>query len=254
MIKLLLTLFAVLFALIGCTSNPASDDNRQQQQPASMLYQEARALLDAGDYQSAVKQFENLQAKYPFGPYSEQAQIDIIYAYYKAGDTASAVAAADRFIRFNPRHPKVDYAYYMKGVAQQEQGKGFVASLLRLDRAKRDPEPLRQAFYSFRTLLETRPESRYAANARQRMVQIRTLLAEHEVEVMDYYVRRGAWVAAINRARGIVIDYSETPAVAQALHVLLQGYEHIDLPALKEDVRRVIHLNFPNRPALEENG
>src|SRR5699024_7984647 len=111
---------------------------------------------------------------------------DVIYAYYKAGDSVSAVAAADRFIRFNPRHPKVDYAYYMKGVAQQEQGQGFTARLLHLNRAIRDPEPLRQAFYSFRTLIEIHPESQYAANARQRMVQVRSLLAEHEVNIMDF--------------------------------------------------------------------
>lgn len=252
MIKLLPALFVVLIALIGCASNPTPDDNKQQQ--ASTLYKEAHELLEAGDYGTAVKRLEDLQAQYPFGSYSEQAQLDVIYAYYKAGDSTSAVAAADRFIRFNPRHSKVAYAYYMKGVAQQEQGQGFTARLLHLDRAKRDPEPLRQAFYSFRTLIETYPESRYAGNSRQRMVQIRTLLADHEVDVMDFYVQRGAWIAAINRACDIVLSYSETPAVAQALHVLLQGYDHIDLPALKKDVRRIIQLNYPNHPALEETG
>jgi outer membrane protein assembly factor BamD len=255
MIKPLPVLFAVfiaLSALIGCAGNPPSDDSKQQQ--ASTLYKEAHGLLEAGDYQTAVKRFEDLQAKYPFGSYSEQAQIDVIYAYYKAGDDTSAVAAADRFIRFNPRHPKVDYAYYMKGVAQQEQGRGFTAKLLRLDRATRDPDPLRQAFYSFRTLIEVHPESHYVNDARRRMVQIRNLLAQHEADVMEFYARRGAWVAAINRACDIVRSYSATPAVAQALHVLMQGYGHIDLPALKEDVRRVIRLNYPNHPALKENG
>ncbi|MDN5871529.1 MAG: outer membrane protein assembly factor BamD [Nitrococcus sp.] len=253
MLKLLPALFAVLIALIGCAANPTADQDEPEQQ-ASTLYNQAHALIEAGDYTTAVKRLEDLQAKYPFGPYSEQAQLDIIYAYYKANDTASAVAAADRFIRFNPRHAKVAYAYYMKGVAQQKQGRSFVQSLLNLDRSKRDPEPLRQAFYSFRTLLESYPESRYTDDARRRMAQLRNLLAEHEVHIMKYYVRRNAWVAAINRARDILLTYSKTPAVADALHVLLKGYEHIGLSALTEDVRRVIRLNYPNHPALEERG
>lgn len=254
MIKLLPPLVVVvLFALIGCAGQPTKGQPEQNQQGAT-LYHEARELIEAGDYTSAVKRLEDMQAQYPFGPYSEQAQLDIIYAYYKANDTESTVAAADRFIRFNPRHARVDYAAYMKGVAQQEQGQGFLQSLLGMDRAKRDPEPLRQAFYSFRTLLETHPESRYADSARQHMRQLRNLLAQHELQITDYYVRRGAWVAAINRARGVVLSYSGTPAVAEALQVLLQGYQHIKLPALKEDVRRVIRLNYPDHPALEENG
>lgn len=255
MIKLLpasLLALIMLFALIGCASNPTDHD--KQQKSAATLYKEASALLKAGDYQTAVKRLEDLQAQYPFGPYSEQAQLDVIYAYYKAGDSTSAVAAADRFIRFNPRHPKVDYAYYMKGVAQQEQGQGFTAKVLHLDRAMRDPQPLRQAFYSFRTLIETHPESRYVDDARRRMVQVRSLLAQHEADVMDFYARRGAWVAAVNRARDIVLNYSQTPAVAQALHVMLEGYGHIHLPTLKEDVRRIIRLNYPNHPALEQRG
>lgn len=254
MIKLLSPFLVVaLFALLGCASQPTTDTPEQNQQAAT-LYREARELLDAGDYTTAVKRLEDMQAQFPFGPYSEQAQLDIIYAYYKANDTESTVAAADRFIRFNPRHAKVDYAAYMKGVAQQEQGRGFLQSLLNVNRAERDPEPLRQAFYSFRTLLETHPESRYAQNAREHMRELRNLLAQHEIQIMDYYVRRGAWVAAINRARGVVLSYSNTPAVAEALHVLVQGYQHIKLPALKEDVRRVIRLNYPDHPALEESG
>lgn len=254
MIKLLLPVFVtVLITLIGCTSNPAAEEPEQGQQ-ASTLYDKARESLDAGDYAAAVKRLEDLQAQFPFGPYSEQAQLDIIYAYYKANDTASAVAAAERFIRFNPRHANVAYAYYMKGVAQQEQGLGFIQSLLHMDRAKRDPEPLRQAFYSFRSLLEAHPESRYAADARRRMATLRELLAQHELQICQYYIRRGAWVAAINRARGIVLSYAGTPAVAEALHVLLQGYQHIGLPALKEDVRRVLRLNYPHHPALAESG
>lgn len=252
MIKLLLALFIALIALTGCASAPTEYGSPQKS--AATLYKEAQALLESGSYAAAVKRLEDLQAEYPFGPYSKQARLDIIYAYYKAGDMVSAVAAAERFIRFNPRHAKVAYAYYMKGVAQQAQGQGFIQSLFNLDRAKRNPEPLRQAFYSFRTLIERYPESRYTDAARQRMRRIRNLLAEHEANVMQFYARRGAWVAAINRARGIVIKYWKTPAVAEALHVLLRGYEHIGLPALKEDVRRVIRLNYPHHPALEERG
>lgn len=251
MTKLLPVLLVSLILLIGCAGDPAL---QEKQQPAATLYNDARESLNAGDYETAVKRLEDLQAKYPFGPYAVQAQLDIIYAYYKADDPESAVAAADRFIRLNPRHPKVDYAYYMKGVAQQEQGQGFTERLFHLDRAKRDPEPLQHAFASFRTLLEKDPDSRYADDARHRMQQVRDLLAQHEAQVMQFYAHRRAWVAAVNRARDIVINYPGSPAVATALQVLMQGYQHVKLPALKEDVRRVIRLNYPDYPALKGSG
>lgn len=242
--KLWLTpLVAAAVLLGGCSTTPEDQPDRQ----AAELYNTARAARERGDFQMAVDRLEELEAKYPFGVYAEQAQLDIIYAYYKQGETDSAVAAADRFIRLNPRHPKVDYAYYMKGVAEQERGSNSLQDWFNLKRYKRDPEPLHRAFNSFRTLIQRFPESDFVADARERMKAIRAKLAEHELYVARFYAERNAWVAAANRASTIVTRYPKTPSVDGALELLKQSYDKLGAEGLSEDVMRVIRLNLPNK-------
>lgn len=238
----LLTALLLAVFLAGCASAP---EESGEQDRAAELYRSAHAAWERGDWETAVERLESLQAQFPFGLYSEQAQLDIIYAYYELGETESAVAAAERFIRLNPRHDAVAYAYYMKGLAEQKRGRGALDRWFNLERAARNPEPLRQAFDTFQTLLRHHPQSRYAADARERMGDIRDMLATHELNVARFYVRREAWVAAATRAAGIIEGYMGTPAVGEALQILAQAYEKLDLSALSADVQRVIELNVP---------
>lgn len=236
--RILLVCCALFALLAGCASQPV-DDTRA----AAELYQSAREAMSRGDFVTAVQEYEQLEARYPFGPYAEQAQLDIIYAYAQAGEPDSAVAAADRFIRLNPRHPEVDYAWYMRGVVQQERGSGFLADWFGLERSARDPEPLRRAFDTFSTLVQRYPDSRYAEDARQRMFTIRNLLAEHETMVARFYAERGAWVAAANRAAEVLRRYPGTAETADALLILQRSYDQLELSGLQRDVRRILELN-----------
>ncbi|MBA1146231.1 outer membrane protein assembly factor BamD [Ectothiorhodospiraceae bacterium WFHF3C12] len=242
--RILITLcLAAVVALAGCATNGADEE-----QPAESLYAEAQEAMDAGNYEDAVQTLETLQARYPFGRYAEQAQLDIIYAYYRFDEPDSAVAAAERFIRLNPRHPSVPYAHFMQGVAEMSRGRSFLTEAFDLDRASRNPEPLQRAFRAFRTVVTQYPDSDYAENARQRMLIIRDLQARHELHVARFYMDRGAFVAAANRAKRILSEYDETPAVEEALAIMAEAYGKLEIPALREDIRRVIGDNFPDHP------
>ncbi len=234
--------FAVLLAaallIAGCSSTPEQDTR-----PEAELYRSALAAMNRGDHVTAVQEYEQLQARFPFGRYAEQAQLDVIYAYAEAGEPDSAIAAADRFVRLNPRHPRVDYAWYMRGVVEQERGESFITRWLDLERPARNPEPLARAFETFGTLIERYPESRYVEDARERMVELRNMLAEHEMVVARFYVDRNAWVAAANRARNVLQRYPGTVATADALRVLEQSYDRLELSDLRDDVRRILELN-----------
>ncbi len=243
--KRALCLLFSLLLLSACASTPEPADENAR---AGQLYASAQSALERGDYSTAVSRLESLEARYPFGTYAEQAQLDIIYAYHKMDEAESAVAAADRFVRLNPRHPRVDYAWYMKGVAEQESGDDFLGDLFDLDRAARDPEPLRQAFEAFRTLVQRHPDSEYVADARERMTTLRDQLARHELMIARFYADRQAWVAAANRATGLVRDYEGTPALVPALQLLERAYGELEIPELREDIRRILRANGINTP------
>ncbi|WP_440996230.1 outer membrane protein assembly factor BamD [Arhodomonas sp. SL1] len=237
-----LPLMLAALLLAACAGDPPEEEPTGDPS-AEVLYDRARGALDRGDYQLAVARLEQLESRYPFGVHAQQAQLDIIYAYQQMGEPASAVAAAERFIRLNPRHPRVDYAWYMQGVAQQEQGRGFLDRVLGLERAARDPEPLRQAFEAFRTLLERHPQTEYARDARRRMADIRDLLARHELRIARFYADRGAWVAAANRAAHLVREYEGAPAMGPALQLLERSYAELGASDLRREVRRVLEYN-----------
>lgn len=215
-------------------------------------YNQAKARLDAGSYTEAVELYEKLQARHPFGEHSQQAQLDLAYAYFKQEEAASAVAACDRYIRLYPNSVGVDYAYYLKGLANFNQGKGFTERYLPTDPSQRDPGAAAQSFNDFSELVKRFPESKYVEDARLRMVYLRNILAQHEVNVAKFYMRREAYVAAANRARHVVENYQQAPAMPEALAVMAKAYKVLGMDDLSADSLRVLELNFPNHPGIQE--
>ncbi|HKJ96060.1 MAG TPA: outer membrane protein assembly factor BamD [Gammaproteobacteria bacterium] len=234
----LVSVLLLIALLAGCATGPEND-----QRQARQLYTSAHNALTRGDYETAVKDYEKLEGKFPFGPYAEQAQLDLILAYKRMAEPDSAIAAAERFIRLNPRSDKVPYAWYMKGVVDQERGTNIVTNFFDLDRAARDPKPLEHAFDAFRTLIQRYPDSKYTADARRRMKDIRSALADHQLQIARFYAKRNEWVATANRAIGLIQRYPNTDAVGDALKLLEQSYNALKLGDLRDDVRRVLKAN-----------
>lgn len=240
-------------ALIGCSSNdelPGIDANAGEQQ----IYDKAQGYLRSDNYDLAVRSFQLLEARYPFGKYAEQAQLELIYAHYQAYEHEAAVESADRFIRLHPQHPNVDYAYYMKGLAAYSANEDIFSRFLPTDPTKRDTSQAREAFAEFSQLLARFPSSPYAADAEARMISLRNLLARHEINVANYYLRRGAYLAAANRGRYVVENFQRTPAVADGLAVMAQGYIYLGMNELAEESIKVLAANFPDYPALDKKG
>lgn len=177
------------------------------------FHDQAKEALDKKSYQKAVALYEALEARYPFGDYAPQAQLNVAYAYYKNDDPEAALAAADRFIKTHPRNPSVDYAYYLKGLVNYNRGIGFLDRFLPTDSSQRDPGAARDAFDNFQDLTRRFPNSQYAADAKQRMVALRNNLAMYEIHVADFYMRRHAYEAAVNRANHVIKEFQRTPAV-----------------------------------------
>ncbi len=216
---------------------------------AQKLYAEAEDELSAGGYANAVKIFETLQSRYPFGRYAQQAQMEIAYAHYKDNEKDLALAAADRFIKQYPNSPNADYVYYLKGLINFNDNLGFMSTITRQDLTERDPKALRDAFDAFRELVSRFPESRYSPDATVRLKYLVNAMAAHEVHVARYYLRRGAYVAAANRAQIVVQQYQQAPAVVDALQVMVSAYDKLDMPQLRDDARRVLDSNYPADPA-----
>lgn len=240
-------------ALYGCSGNDElpdipADTGEQQ------MYEEAQRYLRNSNYDLAVRSLQMLESRYPFGKYAEQAQLELIYAHYNAYEHEAAVEAADRFIRLHPQHPNVDYAYYMKGLAAYTANEDIFSRFVPTDLTKRDTSHAREAFAEFSQLVSRFPDSPYAADAKARMVSLRNLLARHEINVANYYFRRGAYMAAANRGRYVVENYQRTPAVADGLAVMAQGYILLGMDDLAEDSIDVLAMNYPEHPSLDENG
>lgn len=235
--------------LAGCGLLPEEADETLSWS-ASKLYTEAKTAMDEGGYERAIKYYEKLEARFPYGRYAQQAQLEVAYAYYRQFEAASAIAACDRFIRLHPNHPSVDYALYLKGLVNFNEDAGFLGALGSQDLAERDPKSAKEAFDAFKELLTRFPESKYATDARQRMNYLVNALASHEVFVADYYVRRGAYVAAINRAQACLKTYPGAPAGERALAVLAHAYDKLGITELRDDTTRILKKNFPNSPYL----
>lgn len=248
----LITLFwLALWSLGGCSLLPDQIDETEGWS-AQRLYSEGKSALEEGDYEGAIKFFERLETRYPFGRLAQQSQLEIAYAYYKFDEPESAIAAADRFIRLYPRHPHVDYAYYLKGLVNFNRGKGLVERFLPTDASERDPGAALSSFNDFSELVKRFPDSRYAQDAAQRMLYLRNNMARYELHVADYYMRRGAYVAAANRARYVIEHYQRAPAVPDALVVMAKAYKILGLNDLSQDALRVLRLNYPENPGIAD--
>jgi outer membrane protein assembly factor BamD len=250
----LLYLCTILAALLlaGCGGN--SEDDFIAESGEQQIYQQASRYLDSRSYDLAIRALQALESRYPFGRYAEQAQLELIYAHYGAFETEAAIEAADRFIRLHPQHPNVDYAYYMKGLATATSGQDVLSRFTPTDNTKRDTSFAREAFAEFAQLVSRFPDSPYAPDARQRMIHLRNLLARHEIHVANYYFRRGAYLAAVNRGRYVVEHFQQTPAVPDGLAVMAQGYLLLGLDDLAQDALDTLALNYPDHPSLDKNG
>lgn len=251
--KLIITTLSALLLILsiaGCVNEDEKPVNLSEKE----LYEAVQKNLRDESFNLAVKNLQLLEARYPFGPYAEQAQLEIIYAHYRDFDPAAAIAAANRFIRLHPLHSNVDYAYYMRGLADYASTQGFLDRFVPTDITQRDPGAALQSFEHFRQLLFRFPDSAYATDAKARMVFLRARLARHEINVANYYFKRGAYTAAANRGRYVVENFSNTPATADALAVMTQAYLLLGLNDLANDSLAVLNKNFPDHPSLDENG
>jgi len=217
---------------------------------AAQMYEEARREMDRGNFREAAEQLQNLQARYPFGAYFQQAQLDIIYAFYRANEMGSTIRAADRYMRLNPQDEHVAYALYMRARANLERGDDLLTRTFGIDRRTRDSAPLKESLGDFIDLVERFPDSQYAEDAQERIVFLRNGLAYHELHVARFYMKRKAHVAAANRAMGIIENYQGTGSVMEALEILAESYEYLGLSDLREDVLRVIQENDPDHKLL----
>ncbi|MGM0915741.1 MAG: outer membrane protein assembly factor BamD [Pseudomonadota bacterium] len=214
------------------------------------LYEEARESLDRGNFTAAISRLEALDTRFPFGGHAEQAQLELIYAYYEIDDWEATRAAANRFIRLHPSHPQADYALYMRGLAAWQAGRFSLERLKLIDISKRDLGASRDAYTDFRELVRLYPDSQYAPDARQRIVYLRNLLSRHELHVADYYMRRGAYLAAVERGRWVVENYPESEATRDALAVMVEGYLGLEMRDRAREVLRVLIDNAPNHDQL----
>lgn len=241
-----LALLVAALLISGCQTNRSGLD--EVRGAPSAIYEAARKRLDSQDYEAAITTLEALVTRYPFAPEARQARLDLIFAYYKGRETESALDQADTFIRENPTHPRLDYAYYIKGLAEFERSANFLERWFNADLDARPPQTARSAFNSLRKVVVDYPDSPYAHDARRRMIHLRNRLADYEIYVARYYVQRGAWVGAAQRAKGTIEQYDGAPAVREAMEILIESYEQLQMKELAAQAREVYQLNFGSEP------
>jgi len=218
---------------------------------AQKLYAEAKASLDEPNYEQAIKYYQKLEARYPHGRFAQQAQIEVAYAYYKDDKRGEAISAAERFMKLHPNHPNVDYLYYLRGLANFNEDLGWGGYISGQDLSERDPKAARDAFLAFKELVKRFPNSRYTPDAIERMKYLVNALAAHEVHVARYYIKRGAYVAAANRAQVALKAYPQAPANEEGLAILVKAYDKLGMDDLRKDAERVLMANFPNSPWIK---
>ena len=243
-------LLAVALTAVGLTGCHSFGWRHGKDEPIKgspeSIYGEARKEMRSGNYQGAIQKYENLEARYPFSEQAKQGQLDLLYSYYKNHSLESAIDQADQFIRENPAHPRVDYAWYVKGLVYFESGANWLERTLHADTTKRPPQEAQKSLQSFQTLIQQYPKSPYAQDARQRIVYLRNRLADYELSVARYYMKRGAYVAAASRAQFAVKTYLDAPANEEALFIMVKAYDALGLEDLRDDAERVMRTNFPN--------
>jgi len=251
-----LLILASFIVLTSCSFFGQGKDNSEFGEGLieSELYEKALKSMESNQARSAVQYLEALESQFPFGPYAEQAQLELIYAHFRSFDHDAAIAAADRFIRLHPEHPNVDYAYYMRGLITFTREASFIGQFLPLDITTRDPGSARESFAHFSELLVRYPNSTYGPDARKRLVYLRNLLARHEINVANYYLKRSAYLAATNRGKFVVENFQGSPAVPDGLAIMVQGYTILGYQELADNAAKVLALNYPDHPALDSDG
>jgi outer membrane protein assembly factor BamD len=241
----------VVLGLSACATPDTYDETRGW--TVEKLYTEARSELNSGNYTRAEKLYETLEARFPYGTYAQQSEMDLAYAYYRDNEPELSIAACDRFIKLHPAHPNLDYIFYLKGLVYFNSDQGLLATWGRQDMSERDPKSANDAFNAFRELATRYPNSKYTPDARIKMAQLIDALGGHEMHVARYYMKRGAYVAAVNRAQVVVTQYANTRYVEEALAIMVSGYDKLGMTALRDDSRRVLALNYPNSPYLTQS-
>lgn len=230
--------------LAGCGLLPEQKDETIGWS-ANKLYAEAKDALTDGSYDKSIKYFEKLESRYPYGRFAQQAQIEVAYAYWKSGEPASAIAACERFIKLHPNHPNVDYVYYLRGLINFNEDLGMLGSISNQDMSERDPKGAKESFDALKELATRFPLSKYTPDAIARMKYLVNALASHEVHVARYYMKRGAYLAAINRAQFALKNYPDAPAIEEALFIMVKAYDLLGMTTLRNDSERIMRQNFP---------
>ena len=247
---------SLTLVLQGCESLGSSKSSNLDKEyadwDAKKFHDKAKTAMDAENFQKAIKLYETLESRYPFGDYAAQTQLDIAYAYYKNDNPEAAIAATDRFIKINPRNPSVDYAYYLKGLINFNRSIGFIERFLPTDASQRNPSNVKDAYDNFELLTKRFPESKYVPDAKQRMLSLRNNMAMYEVHVARFYLKRKAYIASANRAGYVIKEYQRTPAVPYALQVMEKAYTKLGLDDLAGDAKRIYDENYPDGPPVKE--
>ena len=237
-------LIIALALLGGCKTRGNNRDLSRQS--VDQLYTNAHKALDNNDYEYATRLYEALTSRYPFSPQARQARLDLIFLYYRRGEKETAIDAADQFLRENPTHPRCDYAWYMKGMINFERVPYKIERWLGVDMARRPPSDAMAAVAAFGTVVARYPKSDYAHDAQRRMIYLRNRLAEYEINVARYYIKRGAYLAAAQRAQRAIDQYDGAPAIRDALEIMIEAYDRLGLTDLKANVQKVYSENVPD--------
>ena len=246
-----LTVSAISLAtlgLVGCDTNPKDNSSNW---PPEKLYTEAKEEASAGAYEKAIKLYERLEGRAAGTVLAQQAQLERAYLLWKSSESAQALSVIERFLKLHPTSPAYDYALYLQGLINFNDNLGILGSLAAQDLSERDQQASRDAYQSFRQLTERFPQSSYADDARLRMNYIVNALAAYEVHVARYYFRRGAYVAAANRAQQVVLEFQQSPSTEEALYIMTQSYDRLGLTELRNDADRVLRTSFPNTKVYE---
>jgi outer membrane protein assembly factor BamD len=242
-----LALVAIITSFAGgCSLFPDLGKDETAGWSAERLYKEAHDSLSDGNYTRAAKLFETLEGRYPYGRYAQQAMLEGAYANYRLGETDTAVAEVDRFVRTYPNQPNVDYALYLKGVVYFREDQGLLGYVYELDLSERDPKAMRESYAAFKELVARFPESKYAEDGRYRMRYLANAMAMHEVHVARYYYNRGAYLAAVNRAQSSLLNFPQQPANEDALDMLVKSYDKLGMPQLRDDSLRLLKNTYPD--------
>lgn len=251
MFRIAVYFLVAVLCLAGCAG---STEDETIGWSAQRLYGEAKDAMASKEWPKAVRYLEKLEARYPYGRFAQQAQLEIAYCHYKDGERASGIAAIDRFIKMYPNHANADYAWYLKGLINFNDQYGILSNLTTPDMSDRDPKSSRESFNAFKEVTTRFPESKYAPDATLRMRYLVNALASHEVHVARYYMKRGAYLAAANRAQYAIRHYAQAPAVEEAVFVMVLAYDRLGMNDLRDAADRVMRSNFPDSRYLKPGG